>query len=112
MVSIPSLWSYHSFCPNLTLLSLKAAESAFIVKRERETESEKIAERLTICTKLYICRAEVTRQMYNRVLREKKKKKKKTWPVSSTGPSRMQLELRISAAVPANTFDLFFFSLS
>lgn len=27
---------------------------------------------------------------------------------SSTGPSRMQLELRISAAVPANTFDLFF----
>lgn len=77
MVSIPSLWSYHSFCPNLTLLSLKAAESAFIVKRERETESEKIAERLTICTKLYICRAEVTRQMYNRVLREKKKKKKR-----------------------------------
>lgn len=106
MASIPSLWSYHSFCPNLTLLSLKAAESAFVVKRE--TESEKIAERLTICTKLYICRAEVTRQMYNRVLRERKKKKK-TWPVSSsTGPSRMQLELRISAAVPANTFDLFF----
>lgn len=75
MASIPSLWSYHSFCPNLTLLSLKAAESAFVVKRE--TESEKIAERLTICTKLYICRAEVTRQMYNRVLRERKKKKRK-----------------------------------